>query len=314
LIYEEVYMLNTFKKKYAPYWQLYVFLIIPIAYVIIFKYIPMAGIQLAFRKYSTLGGIWNSPWVGFANFKKFFNSYQFERIIVNTLRLSAYSIFAGFPVPIIFALMLNTVLHTRFKKAVQTITYMPHFISQVVLVGILMQLFNPTYGAFPSIIHALTGAAVGDIFASPIGTVHLYVWSGIWQGFGWGSIMYLAALTSVNPELHEAAEIDGASRFQRVVHIDFPSILPTITIMLILRMGSVMSIGFEKIFLMRNTLNLQMTEVISTYEYLRGIGSNTGGNDYSLSTTIGLFNSVINLILLATVNKLSSKLSDNSLW
>ncbi len=278
------------------------------------KYLPMVGVQLAFRKYSALGGIWNSQWVGWANFEKFFNSNQFQRIIVNTLRLSLYNVVVGFPFPIIFALMLNTIEAQHYKRLVQTITYMPHFISVVVLVGMMMQIFNPTFGILPKFVNMFTGQKATDIFASPNGTMHLYVWSDIWQGFGWGSIMYLAALTSVSPELHEAAQIDGATRLQRVRHIDFPSILPTITIMLILRMGSMMSVGFEKIYLMQNTLNLSYTEVISTYEYKRGLGSILGAPDYSLSATIGLFNSVINMILIVTVNFISGKLSENSLW
>ena len=307
-------MLKALKKKYAPWWQLYVFLLLPVAFIIIFKYIPMAGVQLAFRSYSPLGGIWNSAWVGFDNFNKFFNSYQFQRVIVNTLRIACYSIFVGFPFPIIFALMLNTVEVFRFKKTVQTLTYMPHFISTVVIVGMMMQIFNPTIGIVPKFIELISGSKMGDIFASPMGVIHLYVWSDVWQGFGWGSIMYLAALTAVNPELHEAAQIDGATRFQRICHIDIPAILPTITIMLILRMGSMMNVGFEKVFLMQNQLTLQTSEVISTYEYKRSFGNTTGGADYSLSTAIGLFNSIINLILLVTVNFISGKVSENSLW
>jgi len=306
-------MFKSLKKRYAPWWQLYVFLLIPVIWVIIFKYIPMAGIQLAFRKYDISGGIWNSPWVGFQNFQKFFRSYQFERVIKNTLRLSVYSIFAGFPFPIIFALLLNSVEHVRFKKIVQTITYMPHFISMVVLVSMIIQIFNPNHGLYGIIFKAITGTKPEDILASPGGFVHLYVWSGIWQGFGWGSIMYLAALTSINTELYEAAEIDGANRFQRLIHIDIPGILPTVTIMLILRTGSVMSIGFEKVFLMQNSLNLATSEVISTYEYKRGLASG-GSSDFSLSTAIGLFNSTVNLIILVIVNKIANKLSETSLW
>jgi putative aldouronate transport system permease protein len=274
----------------------------------------MAGVQLAFRKYTPLGGIWNSAWVGFDNFVKFFNSYQFQRVIINTLRISCYSIFVGFPFPIIFALILNTVEIRPYKKTIQTLTYMPHFISTVVLVGMMMQIFSPTVGIIPKLVEMIAGSRMGDVFASPMGVIHLYVWSEIWQGFGWGSIMYLAALTAVSPELHEAAQIDGASRFQRVCHIDFPAILPTITIMLILRMGAMMNVGFEKVFLMQNQLTLQTSEVISTYEYKRGLGNVTGGADYSLSTAIGLFNSAINLILLVTVNFISGKVSENSLW
>jgi putative aldouronate transport system permease protein len=306
-------MIRELRKKYQPWWRLYVFLILPVIWVIIFKYIPMAGVQLAFRKYNVLGGIWNSPWVGLENFERFFRSYQFKRVLTNTLRLSIYGIFAGFPFPIFFALVLNSVEKITMKRIVQTVTYMPHFISMVILVSIMMQIFNPNRGLYGVIYNAITGNKPQDLFSSPDAFVHLYVWSGVWQEFGWGSIMYLAALTTINPELYEAAEMDGASRFQRLLHIELPGIMPTITIMLILRTGSVMSIGFEKVFLMQNDLNLMKSEVISTYEYKRGLASG-GSSDFSLSTAIGLFNATINMCILIIVNKIANKLSGTSLW
>jgi putative aldouronate transport system permease protein len=306
-------MLQGFVKKYRPYWQLYVFLILPVAYILIFAYVPMVGVQLAFRKFSLAGGIWGSPWVGMAQFRKFVTSYYFERVIVNTLRLSFYSIFAGFPFPILFALVLNTITRVRFKKIVQTVTYMPHFISVIVIVGMMMQIFHPTIGVYGVFAKALTGAAPEDLFAKPAAFPHLYIWSGIWQGFGWGSIIYLATLTAVSIELYEAAEMDGASRFQRILHIDLPALAPTIIIMLIMRMGRVMSIGFEKIFLMQNDLNLRTSEVISTYVYKQGLGSGVS-SDYAYATAIGLFNSVINFILISAVNWLANRVSSVSLW
>lgn len=306
-------MLQRLRKQYGNWWQLYLFLLIPLVYIIIFKYVPMAGLQLAFRKYKIQGGVWHSPWVGLKNFEKFFNSYQFTNVVTNTLKLSAYSIFVGFPFPIIFALMLNTAERVWFKKTVQTITYMPHFISTVVLVGMILQLFNPNYGLYGQLVRLLTGSRAVDLMATTGGFTNIYVWSGVWQSFGWDSIMYLAALTAVSPELHEAAQIDGATRFQRVLHVDLPAILPTITIMLIMRMGSVMSIGFEKVYLMQNDLNIAASEVISTYEYKRGL-ANAGATDFSLSTAIGLFNSTINLIIMTLVNALCRRLSDTSLW
>lgn len=306
-------MLQKIKKKYGNWWQLYLFLLVPVIYVIIFKYIPMAGIQLAFKKYKVALGIWGSPWVGMKNFQKFFNSYQFVNVVTNTLKLSAYSIIVGFPFPILFALMLNVVENMHFKKTVQTITYMPHFISTVVLVGMIIQIFNPTSGLYGRFVQILTGSKASDLMASTSGFTHIYIWSGVWQNFGWDSIMYLAALTAVNHELHEAAEIDGATRFQRVLHVDLPAIVPTITIMLIMRMGSVMSIGFEKVYLMQNDLNLAASEVISTYEYKRGLAT-AGATDFSLSTAIGLFNSVINLIMMVVVNAICGRLSETSLW
>lgn len=306
-------MLRSLRKKYGPWWQLYVFLLIPVVYLLIFKYAPMFGLQLAFKKYKLSQGIWGSEWVGMKNFMKFFNSYQFSRVIKNTLTLSFYSIFVGFPFPIIFALLLNSVENERLKKTVQTITYMPHFISTVVLVAMIIKVFNPNYGLYGQLAKMLTGTTPPDLLASGAGFTHLYVWSGIWQNFGWDSIMYLAALTAVDPALHEAAQIDGASRLQRIWHVDIPAILPTITIMLIMRAGSIMSVGFEKVYLMQNDLNLAASEIISTYEYKRGLASG-GASDFSLSTAIGLFNSSINLLLLVIVNLIAGKVSENSLW
>lgn len=306
-------MLEKFRKKYSSYWQLYLFLLLPVIVTILFSYMPMVGIQLAFRKYNFKGGVWGSPWVGFANFRKFFTSYQFKRTIINTFRISIYSLIAGFPFPIIFALMLNTLMHFRFKKFAQTITYIPHFISTVVLVGMIMQVFHNTVGIYGTLMEAITGEKPADIFASANAFLHLYVWSGVWKGFGWGSILYLAVLTNVSPELLEAAEIDGASRFQRVINIEFPILVPTIVIQFILRMGDIMNIGFEKVFLMQNDLNLRVSEIISTYVYKQGIGGGSAA-DYAYATAIGLFNSLINLILIITVNKLARKHGETSLW
>ena len=236
-------------KRIAQHWQLYVFLFLPLVYLLVFQYYPMLGIQIAFKKYSAKLGIWGSPWVGFRYFEKFFNSSMFGRVIGNTVGISLYSLLASFPLPIVFALMLNVMRNQRYKKFVQTITYMPHFISTVVLVGMLMQLLNPMMGLYGKVYGVLNnGAMPGDPFASPDVFPHLYVWSGIWQNFGWDSIIYMAALAAVSPELHEAAQMDGASRWQRVLHVDLPALLPTAIIMLILRTGSIMTIGFEKIF------------------------------------------------------------------
>ncbi|MGI5900587.1 MAG: ABC transporter permease [Christensenellales bacterium] len=305
-------MLLRLKRKYQPFWQLYLFLLLPLAYIILFAYVPMAGIQLAFKKFTILGGVWGSPWVGMAQFEKFIRSYYFNRVISNTLRLSIYSIIAGFPFPIVFALLLNTVTHMRFKKTVQTITYMPHFISVTVIVGIIMQVFHPSKGIYGIVMAAFNKKAV-DLLASPGAFPHMYIWSGIWQGFGWGSIIYLAALTSVSPELHEAAAVDGASRLQRILHIDIPALVPTVAILLILRLGQIMNTGFEKIFLMQNDLNLRVSEVISTYVYKQGLGSGAS-SDYSYATAIGLFNSVINLLLISGVNFLARRCGEISLW
>ena len=301
------------KKKFGQYWQLYLFLLLPVVYTFIFDYIPMAGVQIAFKKFTITGGIWGSPWIGLNNFIKFFNSYNFVRVITNTLRISIYSLIAGFPIPIIFALCLNTINNRRYKKILQTITYMPHFISVVVIVGIIMQVFHPLNGIYGVIVKAITGNQATDIFANPDTFPHMYVWSGIWQGFGWGSIIYVATLTSVPEELYEAARIDGASRFQMIIHIDIPALTPTMVILLILSLGGIMSVGFQKAFLMQNNLNLRTSELISTFVYKQGLAAG-GPTDFSYAAAIGFFNSIINLIFLVSVNKIAQKLNETSLW
>lgn len=300
-------------RRITEHWQIYLFLLLPLTYLIIFHYVPMVGIQLAFRKFTIRDGMWGSKWVGLRQFEKFFSSYNCWTLIKNTLSLSLYSIAAGFPLPILFALLLNCVTQERYKKAIQTVTYMPHFISTVVIVGMIIQIANPRVGLYGHAYHAVTGAYPSDPLGDAAVFPHLYVWTGIWQQLGWGSIVYLAALSAVDPQLHEAALIDGASRWQRVIYVDFPCILPTATIMLILRAGSVMSVGFEKAYLMQNTLNLGTSEIISTYVYKVGMGINSLP-DYSYSTAIGLFNSVINLFLILAVNGFSRKVSETSLW
>ena len=298
--------------RIREHWQLYLFLIAPLAVIILFSYVPMGGIVLAFKKYDYRLGIWKSPWVGMKYFNRFFHSYQFKRVLTNTLSISFYSLLASFPLPILFALMLNAVPYPRFRKCVQTVTYMPHFISTVVMVGLLMQIFNARTGIFGVTWKAITGENAPDLFGIASAFPHLYVWSGVWQGTGWNSIIYFAALSGVDKQLHEAAEIDGANRFQRVWHIDLPCILPTASIMLIMAAGRVMSLGFEKIYLMQNSLNIAASEVISTYVYKVGIV--TGGGDFSFGTAVGLFNSVVNFILLMTVNFVCKRLGGSSLW
>ncbi len=298
------------RKAFFRHWQLYVFLLIPIIWLLVFKYYPMLGAQIAFRKFNPNGGIWGSPWVGFDNFIKFFSSYQFSRVMVNTLVTSFYSLVAGFPLPIILALMLNSLRSKRFKNTLETIAYVPHFISIVVLVGMMMQMLNPHIGILGAIFR-MFGQTAPDLFGSAEAFPHLYVWSGIWQNVGWNTIIYTAALSGVDPELHEAAQIDGASRFRRVLYIDLPTIMATVTIMLILNAGNIMSIGFEKVYLMQTDLNLAASEIISTYVYKVSF---VQGSDFSYASAIGLFNSVINMALLVTVNAVSRKVSESSLW
>jgi len=286
-------------------------LIIPTAYIIIFRYIPMYGAQIAFRNYSVNKGIWGSQWVGLYQFKRFVTSYQFVRVVKNTLGISIYQLLAGFPMPIILALSLNSTNIFRLKKMAQTTTYIPHFISTVVMVSIMLQFLSPRIG-FINIIRERLGFAPLNFIAMPEFFKSLYVWSGIWQSTGWGSIIYLAALSSIDPSLHEAATIDGATKFQRILNIDIPGIMPTAIILLIISTGQIMNVGFEKVFLMQNELNLRASEVIQTYVYKVGLASATA--NYSYSTAIGLFNAIINLFLIMTVNKLAQKLGDTSLW
>lgn len=293
-------------------YQLYLFLAVPIFLTILFQYVPMAGVVIAFKQYSIRAGIFASPWIGLENFERFLTSYQFLRVVINTLSVSVYSLLAGFPLPILFALLLNSIPFKKYKKIVQSVTYMPHFISTVVMVGLIMQIFNARIGVFGVFWKAVTGEMAPDIIAEPGAFRHLYVWSGIWQSTGWSSIIYFAALSSADKELHEAAQIDGATLFQRVLHIDLPCILPTASILLIMSAGGIMSVGFTKVLLMQNNLNISTSEVISTYVYKIGVVTN--GGDFSFGSAVGLFNSVTNLTLMILVNSICRKLGGSSLW
>ncbi len=299
------------KKWFLENYQLYLILILPLAWLIVFKYVPMYGVQIAFRDYRASEGIWGSPWIGLENFSKFFHNYMFVRILKNTLVVSFYQLLVSFPFPIVLALALNNTLRLRFKKAVQMITYMPHFISMVVLVGMIIQFTNPHVGIINKLLTALGGQPL-DFMANPSAFPHLYVWSEVWQNCGWGTIIYLAALAGVDNDLHEAAMIDGASRWQRMLYIDFPCILPTATILLIMNTGQIMDIGFEKAFLMQNLMNISTSEIIPTYAYKVGLASASA--DFSYSTTISLFNSIVNMLLILTVNKFAAKWGETSLW
>lgn len=289
-------------------WVCYLFILPMLVYVIIFSYVPMYGIQLAFKDYRVADGIWESAWVGFKHFKTFFESYQFKDLLWNTLSLSLYVLIAGFPMPIIFALFLNYITNMKFKKASQMITYAPHFISTVVYCGMIL-IFLASDGIINQILTHL-GLDPVAFLSNPSNFRHIYVWSGVLQNIGWGSIMYISVLTSVDPTLHEAATVDGATRFQRLLHIDLPAIVPTMVIMLIMKAGEIMDLGFEKAFLLQNSINLDYSEIISTYVYKIGIQ----GGQFSYSSAIGLFNNIINLILLVVVNKIAKKVSDISLW
>ena len=287
-------------------------MLIPVvAFFAIFCYGPMYGITLAFKDYKVLKGIMGSPWCDpwFKYFQQFFESPYFTRVLGNTVYLSLLSLFLGFPLPILLALSLNEVKSIKYKKFVQNVTYIPHFLSTLVLVGIIRSFTNTDYGIVNIIIRHFGGEPYNwmqkaSLFRS------LYVGSGIWQNLGWDSIIYIAALAGIDPGLHEAAMIDGANRVQRMWHINLPGIMPTMVILLILNAGRIMNVGFEKVYLMQNDLNLSVSDVIATYSYRIGIES----AQYSLSTTISLFNSVINCFLLVIVNAISRKVSETSLW
>ncbi len=291
-------------RKSLPY---YAMMLIPLAYLLIFRYYPMLGVQIAFKKYKAKLGIWGSPWIGLKYFNDFFSSATAGTIILNTFLLSLYYLIASFPFPIILAIALNECRSARFRKVTQMVTYMPYFISTVVLVSMILQFTDLSSGIVNQFIVRLGGKAVNFM-----GTMSyfrsLYVWTGVWQSMGYSAIVYLAALTGVPQELYEAAKVDGASKLRRILSIDIPYIAPTILTLFILNTGSILSIGFEKIYLMQNSINTPVSEVISTYVYKMGV---LNGN-FSFSTAVGLFNSLVNLFMLLVVNAISKKLSNVS--
>nr|WP_300848625.1 ABC transporter permease subunit [uncultured Acetatifactor sp.] len=296
-------------KNIRKNWILYVMILPVLVYYIVFAYAPMYGVQLAFKNYRVKDGIFGSPWVGFDHFKRFFSAYNFRQLLMNTLEISVYSILVGFPIPIIFALMLNYVKNKHLKKAVQMVSYAPYFISTVVMCGMITIFMSTDSGIF-NIIRGFLGMEPVDALSKPGWFKSIYVWSGVWQGMGWSSIIYISALSGVDMQLHEAAIVDGATKLQRILHVDLPSIKPTIIMLLILQMGSLMGVGFEKVFLLQNTLNKSTASVISTYVYEVGLIN----SDYGYSTAVGLFNSVINVVLIVTANQLSKRLADESLF
>lgn len=291
------------------HWQLYVFILPALLYFLIFHYGPMYGIQIAFKDYIPSLGIWGSPWVGMEHFQRFFSSYYFSDLIRNTLGISIYELIVGFPMPIILALMLNEAKDGPFKRLTQTVTYAPHFISTVVIVGMLVAFLSPSSGFINHILDAV-GLERHAFLEDPKWFKSLYVLSGVWQSTGWNSVIYMAALSGVDPQLHEAATIDGATKLQRMWYINIPTLIPTIVILLIMNFGSIMSMGYEKILLMQNPLNLSASNVIATFTYKQGLLD----AQYSYAAAVGLFNAAINAILLLTVNKISSKVNKVSLW
>lgn len=295
---------GTLKRDVIRNRYIYIMLIPVVAYFVVFHYLPMAGIQIAFKDYSIAKGIADSPWVGFKHFISYFNSYYFERLIRNTVLLSVYNILFGFPAPILLAILINEVKNTKFKRIVQTITYLPHFISIVIVCALLRDFF-----AVDGIINQIFGTDINffmreDMFRP------LYVGSGIWQEIGWGSIVYLSAITSIDDSLYEAADIDGATRFQKIRYVTLPCIATTITVMFIMRVGRMMTVGADKVLLMYNESTYNTSDIISTFVYRRGLLE----QNYSYSAAVDLVNSLVNCVLLVGANKLCKKISGNGLW
>ena len=302
-----------FDKVYLKrYWQLYLLLLLPIIYLIVFKYFPMWYVLIAFKKYSIVQSIWEMPWAknhGFEYFIKAFKSRDFIRALRNTIFLNLKDLIFGFPVPIMFALMLNELRLKRFKKAVQTITYMPHFLSWVIIYGLALQLFAPSTG-FVNLLFNKMGLDTVPFLNDARTWVKTYIGLGIWQSFGWNSIIYLAAIAGISPELYEAASVDGAGRFQKMWHITLPGIKPTIVVLLIMALGNIIGSGFDRPFALQNKLVMENAEVIATYVYKAGIK----GLQFSLTTAVGLFQSVINVFFLLGANFLSRKLGERGIW
>lgn len=298
--------MKDLKKNYV----LYLFILPGIIVIFIFNYVPMYGVQIAFRNFKPARGIVGSDWVGLKNFLKFFSSYKFELVLKNTIILSFYGLIAGFPMPIIFAITLNQIRNQRAKKLVQTVSYMPHFISTIVICGLIRMFLNPNFGIYGNLMRALGFGTPSNLMNNAQAFRHIYVFSGVWQNLGWDSIIYIAALTGVDPTLYEAATVDGASDFQKIRFIDIPSLIPTATLLLIMSCGSIMSSNFEKAYLLQSSINLETSELISTYTYKMGMLE----YQYSFSAAVDLFNTVINFILLSTVNGISRRLGGTSMW
>lgn len=297
------------KKRKTSNWQFWAIIALPIIYAIVFAYIPMGGLTIAFKDYSIRKGFLGSDWVGFKYFIQFLTSPNSINVIKNTLILGVYTLIVSFPIPILLAVCINEMRNKHFKKFVQLTTYAPYFISSVVLVGMMMQMMDMRTGIFNILLQKM-GVGPINFFGDPSAFRSLYVWSGIWQTAGYSSIIYVAALSGVNPELEEAAVMDGASRLQRILHVDIPSIMPTIIIMLIFSCGNIVSIGMDKVFLMQTPMNASVSEVISTFVYKVGIvNSNLG-----FSTAVGLFQSLVSFVLLVSVNKICKKVTETSLW
>ncbi len=300
---------GVYMKKY---WQLYAMLALPLLYLLIFKYIPMVYVQIAFKKYSLMGSIWSQPFAknhGFEYFIKAFQNNDFRYALKNTLTLNLLDLIFGFPAPIIFALILNELCFTRYKKVVQTIAYMPHFLSWVIIYSLALQLLAPNAGLVNMVIQNLGGEAI-PFLNDEAHWVGSYIGFGIWQNFGWGSIVYLAAIAGINPELYEAASVDGAGRFRKIWHITLPGIKPTIVVLLIMSLGNILGGGFDRPFAFQNNLVMRVADVIATFVYRVGIK----GLQFSLTTAVGLFQSVVGVVFLLMANWISRRLGERGIW
>ena len=300
--------LRRFGKDLKTNWILYVMILPVIAYYVLFSYVPMAGIQLAFKKYRIKEGIWGSPWIGFDHFERFFSSYNFSTLIVNTLAISIYCLIIGAVIPVLFSVLINYVRNSKWKKTLQMVTYLPYFISNVVMVGML-GIFLGDSGIINVLLEKIGLEAIpflssGKLFRG------VYAWSGVWQSLGYSSVIYIAALSGVDQQIHEAAIVDGASIWRRIWHIDLVELRPTILVLFIMSLGNVINIGYEKVLLMQNSLNTSTSEILSTYIYKVGLIN----SDYGFSTAVGLFNSLVSMVLLVIANRVSKKLAGYSLW
>ncbi len=303
---------QNFSVYMKRYWQLYVLLFLPMLYLLIFKYVPMVYIQIAFKKYSIVESVWNMPWAGnngFEYFIKAFNNKDFINALRNTLMLNLLDLVVGFPAPIIFALILNELVFKKFKRVVQTVAYMPHFLSWVIIYGLALQIFAPSSGLVNMVLNNFGIEAIPFLNDSKH-WVATYIFLGVWQNFGWGSIVYLAAIAGINSELYEAASVDGCGRFKKMWHITLPGIKPTIVVLLVMNLGNILGSGFDRPFAMQNNLVMDVAEVISTFVYKNGIQ----GLQFSLTTAVGFFQSVICVIFLLLANWISRRLGERGIW
>jgi len=297
------------KRSFKLHWQLYALMVVPLAYFVVFKYLPISNNIVAFKDYNVVQGVWGSPWVGLAEFQEFFINPMFSTLLTNTVILSGYVVVVSFPLPIILALALNEIRLKWFKKSVQMITYAPYFISTVIVVAMIMLLMSPQVGLMRDVTNMLNLPPT-DLLSAPGAFRNIYVWSDVWQNCGYSAVIYMAALAGIDPSLYEAARMDGASRLQKIWHVDIPGILPTAFVVLILAVGNVMGIGFEKAYLLQNPLNLSQSEIIATYTYKVGLLN----ADISEAAAVGLFNSAVNLILLLVMNAIAKRVSGHGLW